>query len=50
MGDVQTGPSWSGKEINPECGFAVYLQESGEKRPHLPAKGCGEDFALQVNP
>lgn len=50
MGDVQTGPSWSGREIGPERGFAVYLQEPGERRPHLPAKCSGGDFALQVNP
>lgn len=51
VGDVWAAPSWSGREISPECGFAAYLQEPGEGKPQLPAK-CRRagDSALWVNP
>lgn len=38
VGDVWAAPSWSGRVISPECGFAAYLQEPGERKPQLPAK------------
>lgn len=47
VGDVRTGPSWSGRKISPACGFAAYLQEPGERRPHLAAKcSAGGNFAI----
>lgn len=36
-GRVWAAPSWSGREVSPECGFAAYLQEPGERKPQLPA-------------
>lgn len=50
VGDVQTGPSWSGRKISPERGFAVHLRSLGRAgHVSLPSAVEGGILFWQIN-